>query len=54
MNNNRPRSGGNPNRFEFSAPRSRLSIYGMQEPISRGSVIGSKTIIEEEEEEEEE
>ncbi|KAI7889515.1 kinase-like domain-containing protein [Mucor mucedo] len=41
----RPRS----NRFEF-APRSRLSVYGMQEP--RG--MSSKTIIEEEEEEEDE
>ncbi|KAI9357389.1 hypothetical protein BD770DRAFT_435541 [Pilaira anomala] len=40
----RPRS----NRFEF-VPRSRLSVYGMQE--SRG--LGAKTIIEEEEEEEE-
>lgn len=47
LNTNRPRSA----RFEFAAPRSRLSIYGMQEP--RGPTMGSKTIIEEEEEEEE-
>lgn len=40
----RPRS----NRFEFT-PRSRLSVYGMQE--QRG--MSSKTIIEEEEEEDE-
>lgn len=46
-NNNRSRS---VNRFEF-APRSRLSVYGMQEP--RGPPMGTKTIIEEEEEEEE-
>jgi hypothetical protein len=45
FNNNRPRSG----RFEF-APRSRLSVYGMQEP--RGPPMGTKAIIEEEEEEE--
>ncbi|CEP14689.1 hypothetical protein [Parasitella parasitica] len=42
--NNRPR----PNRFEF-VPRSRLSVYGMQD--QRGPPMGSKTIIEEEEEE---
>lgn len=47
LNMNRPRS----TRFEFAAPRSRLSLYGMQEP--RGPAMGSKTIIEEEEEEEE-
>ncbi|CAO3656550.1 unnamed protein product [Mucor fragilis] len=44
--NHRPRS----SRFEF-VPRSRLSVYGMQE--QRGPPMGTKTIIEEEEEEEE-
>lgn len=44
FNNTRPRS----SRF---VPRSRLSIYGMQEP--RSTPMGSKAIIEEEEEEDE-
>ncbi|KAI8974346.1 kinase-like domain-containing protein [Pilobolus umbonatus] len=39
------------NRFEFVNPRSRLSVYGMQDNRSFG--LGAKVIIEEEEEEEE-